>query len=150
MVFQQRRNLRVFLIICLLALFVLLGFIRNQYLLLWESKSGFLLIERGNILAQDSYTFVAQLPSLMIYFFLYCLGNTAVISLYTQEKKWWQKVLLIYGVTSILSFLLMLAYFFSCANLFLKITQSIKEILLSPLPSLILLPLVNWQSSQLK
>ncbi|AHM58653.1 hypothetical protein D770_01895 [Flammeovirgaceae bacterium 311] len=136
----------------LLVLVVLLGvgYIREEYFLFWESPLKFSLIHRSEETAANAAGLLVQLPGLVLYLLLFYLGNSALLNLLTKDKSWWKKLLLLYLLTTIVAVFLLILNRLIPLNALTASTQLLKEFLLSPLPSLIILPLIWWQNSQLK
>jgi hypothetical protein len=125
---------------------VLLGYIRQEYLILWEAPFQLIAIRRIGEEALSAGNFTAQLPALLVFLLLFWVGNSLLLQSMTRNTNWWRSLLQIYGVAGVLVGCLILGYWLLRMPVFLTAAQMVKEVLLSPLPALLLLPLIWWYS----
>jgi hypothetical protein len=124
---------------------VLLGYIRQEYLILWEAPFHFTAIRRVGEEALSAGNFTAQLPALLVFLLLFWVGNSLLISTVTRNKSWWLSLLVLYASISAVAAALILLNRKLEAPLLISSAQLLKELLLSPLPALIILPVLWWQ-----
>lgn len=146
---SSHRTLRLKVIIAFIVFLLMacLGYIRDEYQILWHYPFQIEIIDRYHTSSIARIHFSSQIPSLLTYLLLFYLGNSWVINILNPDKSWWRRMFHIYGATCILAGILVTINLLMNFFVLLVAAQMLKEFLLSPLPSLVIIPLLWWRQN---
>lgn len=126
---------------------IAVGYLRQEFLLLWEFPIQFSFVDRLENVAVERINLKSQILSLLLYILIYYCGNSLMISILLEDKLWWIRVFIFY-----ISVILAGAFFivvdnYTETNLPERAAQLLKEAILSPLPFLLIIPYIFWKKS---
>ena len=146
---HRTQPLKIIIAFIVFLLMACMGYIRDEYQILWHYPFQIEVTDRYLTSSTASIQYSSQIPSLLTYLLLFYLGNSLVINILSHDKSWWNRMFYMYVAACILAGVLVTINQLVIFSVLLTAAQMLKEFLLSPLPSLVIIPLLWWQNQSL-